>query len=550
MISRPAFLQKLKSLNFVYISFALLLPSYIWAFLDRSIWGHDQSWYGQSTGQEVFYLSNGRFSSWLEVMLTSQSTKPPLFVWIGQIPGMITGFSSYFQPVLISFQITLLITSIIIVRALYRNLNLPNSTIYYFISLLLSSSLILGISHQYFVEILQFNVIVFVIFQYTLLVKKTTFYSSHYLLFPNLICLVLLSKITTIAILSPFLICGFIVWLRNLKNLKMSPNKPLLFLYWVLSITLWVMTSWWYKINIKTVLSHLKVAVEPGNDWSGGLSTVDKFFYWGKYYFFSAPLISVLILVLALLLIKVLMLDLKKHVKLRPKINLREVYLPNTKSLLIATCFLNVALIFTASISEIRYLVTSIGLFAVLIPVTWFFQQKRFNLKPVLYVGCILSLVFQISIFYKPLDSLFPWLTKINREATDLNTAKQIIKTSCKNGEQRTGIYINYDSPTLNDTSWNFIAQQMKFKDQIIWDCRIITQDFNSVDVNQMLAKVIQTRPAYFVVPDVYLAADNVDANVFNRQKNYELFRALLDGEMLIPVSKFQNGWLLYKTQY
>jgi hypothetical protein len=133
----------------------LLAPSIRWVLEDRSVWPWDQAMYGEGA-VELWYSLTHSLHEWKSAMLGALGTKPPALVWFGQffVPlGTLLG--SIEASLLLFIVLTQAATLLLLFRT--GTLTAPKTTLVAAIGVLSAAGghLVVGLSHQYFVEPLQ-----------------------------------------------------------------------------------------------------------------------------------------------------------------------------------------------------------------------------------------------------------------------------------------------------------------------------------------------------------------------------------------------------------
>src|SRR6266851_854097 len=134
----------------------LLLPSFVWVFLDRSVWPWDQAWYGEVTVQ-LYSTLRHEPGKWLQAMIAAFGTKPPAIAWIGQ---WFVPFGKRMGSIDLALHLSVLLIqflTLVMVWRLGREVFPERSRWLPAIGCLFvgSAPLFIGLSHQYFPEPLQ-----------------------------------------------------------------------------------------------------------------------------------------------------------------------------------------------------------------------------------------------------------------------------------------------------------------------------------------------------------------------------------------------------------
>lgn len=133
----------------------LMIPSLIWVIRDRSLWGYDQVWYGETTVDLWWSLTHTPWK-WIGQVFRALGDKAPGVTWFGQffVPvGQALG------SVELGLRVSILACQLISLVLIYAFTNkvLEGDRLLSTIAMLTmaSSPLFIGMSHQYFVEPLQ-----------------------------------------------------------------------------------------------------------------------------------------------------------------------------------------------------------------------------------------------------------------------------------------------------------------------------------------------------------------------------------------------------------
>jgi hypothetical protein len=142
----------------------LVLPSFVWAALDRSIWIWDPAWYGAGSIDLWATLRNSP-ERWASAMVHAFGVKPPAIAWVGQFFVPLGGTLGSDQAALLFSVVLMQAVSVTLVYIVGRRLA-GGRIIPALCGALLTASapLFVALSHSYFVEPIQTTSVSWVLF--------------------------------------------------------------------------------------------------------------------------------------------------------------------------------------------------------------------------------------------------------------------------------------------------------------------------------------------------------------------------------------------------
>jgi hypothetical protein len=146
------------------VGLVLVLPSFVWAVLDRSLWQWDQSYYGSAAIDlwATLRLSPGL---WPEAMANALVTWPPAIAWFGQFFVPLEGLVGSMRSALLFSTLTALLAALALVYAAGLRLS-GGRRLPALVGALAAGSapLVVNLSHWYLVEPIQILAVVWVLF--------------------------------------------------------------------------------------------------------------------------------------------------------------------------------------------------------------------------------------------------------------------------------------------------------------------------------------------------------------------------------------------------
>lgn len=284
--------------DYVYLLFLLLLslvPSIVWVFNDNQVWPWDQAWYAEVSTELSYQLSHQPIA-WSQSMISAFGIKAPGLAWLGQF---FVPVGEQFGSIEIGLLLSVIFTQTMVIILSYRYLlQLTNNRLVTLISCLLmpSSSLWLGLTHQYFVEPLQTLAITWIIFILVYTPEWQLSQVAFHLL--GAFSLAMIAKVTSplysLIVIIFILIYGLQRIVKFPKKLKVQAYLILGIRYlfknfkyhYVAFILLAISTFFWYAKNLKTIVSFTKLA----SSGQASLLYGEKTSFWSKLQYWLTAL--------------------------------------------------------------------------------------------------------------------------------------------------------------------------------------------------------------------------------------------------------------------
>lgn len=252
----------------------LVLPSALWAFLDRSIWPWDPAWYGE-VSVDLWATLRTDPGNWGAAMAHAFGAKPPAVAWLGQ----------FFIPLggLVGDDSTALLFSIVVVQAATlafvfaacRRLGLSDFVAAVGALLVAASPLFVSMSHEYFAEPMQTLAIAWGL--YVLASARRWPIALTAAQIPGIVALGMLAKLSSPAYLTaPVLATVFLAMLGPVggRARGVAPwRDPRVLASAAVSAVLAYGAISWYRINHEAALEHARLASADT-----GLYGIDKGF--------------------------------------------------------------------------------------------------------------------------------------------------------------------------------------------------------------------------------------------------------------------------------
>jgi len=137
----------------VLLGIVLVLPSLVWAALDRSIWPWDPAWYG-SVSLELAATFERDLDAWGALMTNAFGQKPPAVAWFGQLFVPLGDLFGQDEPALLISVLVCLAATLALVYAAVRRLA-GNRAALVATLLLAAAPVFVSMSHEYFAEPIQ-----------------------------------------------------------------------------------------------------------------------------------------------------------------------------------------------------------------------------------------------------------------------------------------------------------------------------------------------------------------------------------------------------------
>lgn len=242
----------------VLLGTILVLPSLVWAALDRSIWPWDPSWYG-TVSLELAMKLGSDLHGWGALMENAFGQKPPLIAWFGQFFVPLGGLFGQAEPALL---VSILVCQVATVALVYAGVGRLAGEGGGLVAALLvaGAPLFVSTSHEYFVEPIQTVTIAWLLF---VLSSAATWRPALTLAqLPAIVALGLLAKLSSpVYMAGPVLGCLLLAY----RHRKAGDRPPLrsdraVWLSGAASLLAVLGAVFWYRVNLGRALDHARLA--------------------------------------------------------------------------------------------------------------------------------------------------------------------------------------------------------------------------------------------------------------------------------------------------
>jgi hypothetical protein len=543
--------------NHVYFSLFLLLtlvPSLVWIFNDRQLWPWDQAWYAE-VSTELFYQLSHQPITWGQSMISAFGIKAPGLAWLGQF---FVPIGEQFGSIEIGLLLSIIFTQAMVLILSYLYLiQLTKSRLISFISCLVisSSSLWLGLTHQYFVEPLQTLAITWII----LILVYTPEWRINQIFFHLLgaFSLAMISKVTSplysvvaIIIILFYVLIKFFNKLQKKLNIKKFIVMVIQklwknFNYWHLScIFLALATFLWYAKNWQTIVSFTLLASSGQASLLYGekASFWIKFQYWLTAFqknFLTTPLVFFVWGCCLYLLLKFLLNIRNRNQVANPLSHFDICAITSVLQITI------VLVVFSLNINEEnRYLLPLLPYFAIIF--SWILVKINHRLTLLVACGILIFQLIMVNAQALGLTSinqnLSDWLYSLNNNTSQREILKSVIDTTCRVGDEARYNIIGVELPWFNANSVSFFsAKQLSKKG---FRCYYTSLGYAENNFDKAWQRMIDLNINYFITLSPK-SGFKIDA--FN-QVSLPILKKIKEDSLFKPVDTIDNhSILLYK---
>ncbi len=489
-------IKRLGNLQPYYFLGIIWLPSLYKALSDNKVWGWDESWYAESSLRLSIYLRDLDFQSWFSQMISTTPTKPPLLVWVSQFLGIfpVIGFDA--SKVFLVFQIFLVACIFFAANNILILLDVEKSYRNIFAFLLSSSSLFVGLSTHFFVEIIQVLVILIAVGALLRIYQTPTLRVFDFLIILLTLNLVLLTKLTTIVYLIPFYLITLwkFIKLRDKKILwKLKSKKE--FSYVVLILLLTTISSLWFARNSRFLFNHLRLSTESEGPYTtkGGLdnnllrmltdvSRENLLIPTGMFavlltYIFSNKAIS----------------NFKQS---SSGIGMWRIALAS--SVVISLC-----LIALTGVSEVRFHLPLIVMGFLLITIAMSDLGIKRLKTSMLSMSLILAAYLQVHTIggfeSRSIVSSSTWIAPLDQNPDLKEFYRSVLRDTCLKDGQGHSLMVGVDEKTLNPNTLNFLNAELALKGETEKFCNVFGINYFAQKVAPEIDKILSVRPQRFI---------------------------------------------------
>jgi hypothetical protein len=267
------------------LALALVLPSLVWVFLDRSIWPWDPSWYGE-VSVDLWATLRTDVANWGSAMAhalgAASAGKPPAVVWLGQFFVPLGGFVGGDATALL-LSIVLTQAAIIgLVFAACRRIGLSDLAAGLGALLVAASPLFVSMGHAYFAEPIQTLAVAWALFGVASATRWPV--ALTFVQIPGIIAFAMLAKLSSPPyVAAPLLAMVFLALVGPSEGRRAAPP------FWkdwrviasaVLSVVLVYGAISWYVINHVAALEHARLAAQNTGLFGTSQGFVEELHSW------------------------------------------------------------------------------------------------------------------------------------------------------------------------------------------------------------------------------------------------------------------------------
>ena len=478
-----------------------MVPSLFWVIGDRSLWGYDETWYGETTVDLWWSLVHTPIK-WLGSVLLAFGDKAPGIAWFGQF---FVPIGQALGSIELGLHISILacqLISLVLIYAFTSKVFQGDKLLSTIAMLTMASSpLFIGMSHRYFVEPLQLLGITWLF-----CIAVCSFDWSRERTLRHLIgatSLALLAKVS-----SPLF--GFLPALISFRHAMRKPADQNGFFglpgskerALVIAEALFALfTVAWYVRNLKGVFRHMALSAtgEVALHYGTAAPMVQKLWYWLEALSSNLsywPSLYLFACVSGLALVKVVQRALKVGWKERWST-------PALFAVLSALSLITVLLVFSLAVNEqSRYLLPLLAPFAFL--AAWLLHISE---SKVLGWLAVIVLIIQfllvsgqaLGIMDKD-KSVTQWLTSMSIDETQKREIKAVVEKTCTNDTANRYNMCGVDYTWLNAAALKFYASQQRIRTG--YRCSYHMLGYAQDSVTNALELVMTVKPCFFVSVD------------------------------------------------
>ena len=534
-----------------------IFPNIIWIFLDKSVFPWDQAWYAEIS-VELFYKLTQSPWDWCNGMISAFGIKAPGIAWFGQF---FVPLGELIGSIETGLLLSVLLTQIMcLILSYFYLLKLTNNPLISSISCLAmpSSSLWVGLTHQYFVEPIQTFAIAWIVL---ILIFSPEWKASKMVFqFSGAFSLAMIAKITSpLYSFAPIVIIVY-YWFKNTKQNPIQLNFSYFRLskfsnffknfnyFYLVSILLAIITIFWYGKNWQTIVKFTKLASsgEASLLYGEKASFGVKILYWLTAFqrsFFSYSL--ALILFVSLLYIAI-----RAVLKFTTQVDRKKIILNHFNICVISSVFQIVLVlgVFSLNINEEnRYLLPLMPYLVIII--AWILGKIN-NRVISAVISCLL--VFQLIAVNAQSAGLIPpqakfsnWLYPLNQDRTYKNILEKVVYSTCTFEDKDRYNIVGLELRHFNANSASFFTT----KQLLIhgFRCYYTSLGYAENDVKKAWQKMTDLNINYFVTlsPSVNFKIDafnQISLPILEKIKSSLMFKPIpsIDSYPVLLYKRFQ----------
>ena len=242
----------------VALGTVLVLPSLVWAALDRSIWPWDPSWYG-TVSLELATTFGRDLHDWGALMTNAFGQKPPAIAWFGQLFVPLGEFFGEVEPALLVSVLVCQAATLALVYAAARRLAGEAAALIAAL-LVAAAPLFVSTSHEYFVEPIQTATLSWLL--YILASAASRRPALTLVQLPGVIAVGLLAKLSSpVYMAAPAAAALLLAYrYRSDHTARSLRSDRAVVASGIVSLLAIVGSASWYRVNLDRALDHARLA--------------------------------------------------------------------------------------------------------------------------------------------------------------------------------------------------------------------------------------------------------------------------------------------------
>ena len=237
----------------------LVLPSLVWATLDRSIWPWDPSWYG-SVSLDLATTFGRDLDAWGTLMTNAFGQKPPAIAWFGQLFVPLGDLFGQAEPALLVSVLVCQAATIALVYAAARRLAGGGAALVAAL-LVAGAPLFVSTSHEYFVEPIQTVALAWLLYLLASAASRRPALTLVQL--PGVIAVGMLAKLSSpVYMAAPVAATLFLTYRQRTDGVARPPlrHDRAVVAGGIASLLAVVGAVSWYRVNLDRALDHARLA--------------------------------------------------------------------------------------------------------------------------------------------------------------------------------------------------------------------------------------------------------------------------------------------------
>ncbi|MBN8547729.1 MAG: hypothetical protein J0M12_00290 [Deltaproteobacteria bacterium] len=514
----------------------VLLPAVPWVLLDHSVWPWDPAWYGETSLRLYFELTHEP-TAWVSSMLHVLGIKAPALPWLGQFFVPLRHVLGSFEAALLTLIVlSLSISSWLLWRALRRSASgrvLPICCALCFFS---SGPLLVGLTHQFFVEPLQVLAVMWLLENYWS--PRARSEKFLHLLLANVFGVAV--KVSTPLYTLPLSL--LILWQCFAEKSQDKPRAFSLVLLVFSSVVGGSLTAAWYVLNWTTLTAFL-ASTSSGTVaelYGQRAAFIETLKFWSLQtvyaFFLTVPCAVIWFVGVGAGLI----------------LRLRSRQPWNRADTCLIACLVQIGIVlgvFSLQINrETRYLLPLLPYFCFIT-----FYVLRFYSRAIACICLVLLLTESLLVNMEALGmgapqrlSNSPWLLPLTRNPSERALLHEVIEHTCTSDRMNRYNIIGLELPAFNANSASFYFYQRKVEQALPYQCLYTSLGYAESDVERAWKRAADLNVSAFIFlttarPRTEDAFNRVSAPIVERIRADSEFHESLFGPQA-QVSMYRRG--------